>query len=40
VVIWELLLILISLWVVPVVLAAASAAGPLPSNPAVIGAGA
>ena len=40
VVIWDLLVILIALWVVPVVLPAASAAGPLPSDAAFIGAGA
>ena len=40
VVIWELLVIVIALWVVPVVLAAASAAGPLPGDAAVLGAGA
>jgi hypothetical protein len=40
VVIWELVVILIALWVVPVVLAAASTAGPLLPDAAVIGAGA
>ncbi|MDQ6669399.1 MAG: hypothetical protein M3069_01310 [Chloroflexota bacterium] len=40
VVICELVVILIALWVVPVVLAAASAAGPLVGDAAVIGAGA
>jgi hypothetical protein len=39
-VIWELLVILIALWVVPVVFAAASAAGALLPDAAVMGAGA
>ncbi|MBV9174920.1 MAG: hypothetical protein JOZ81_33070 [Chloroflexi bacterium] len=38
VVIWELLVTLVALWMVPVLLAAASAAGPLPVDAAVIGA--
>jgi hypothetical protein len=40
VVIWELLVILIALWVVPVVLSAAAESGALLSDGAVIGVGA
>ena len=40
VVIWELLVILIAVWVVPVVLSAAAASGALPSDVAVVGVGA
>jgi len=40
VVIWELLVILVALWVVPTLLSAAATAGPLSSNALVIGAGA
>jgi hypothetical protein len=39
VLIWELLVILIALWVVPIVLATASAAGPLLPDAAIMGAG-
>jgi hypothetical protein len=39
-VIWELLVVLIALWVVPLVFAAASAAGPFLPDAGVLGAGA
>ena len=40
VVIWDLVVILLALWVVPLVLAAASCSRPLVVEPAVVGAGA